>query len=194
MFRSRRKQRAHERSTEYASCKDFQEIFAQDMVGLHQLAFLLTADQAKAEQCFVAGLDDSIRGNPVFRQWARAWSKRAIIQNAIKTIAPVPPRPGKANGTSSGSFQNGRSGKSTATQVVSNVASWEPFERFVFVMAVLEGYSLRECSTLLGCQVQDVIAAKSLALQRLAANPGEEASTSGNDFQWTARLARAQVA
>jgi hypothetical protein len=194
MFRSNRKQRAHERSTEYASCKDFQEIFAQDMVGLHQLAFLLTADQAKAEQCFVAGLDDSIRGNPVFRQWARAWSKRAIIQNAIKTIAPVPPRPGKTDGTSAGSLQNGRSGKNTAVQSVSNVAAWEPFERFVFVMAVLEGYSLRECSTLLGCQVQDVIAAKSLALQRLAKQPGEEAANEGNDFQWTARLARAQVA
>ena len=93
MFRRKSKQRARERATEYATCKDFQQIFNEDMVGLHRLAFLLTADQAKAEQCFVAGLEESIRGNPVFRQWARAWSKRAIIQNAIKTIAPAPPRP-----------------------------------------------------------------------------------------------------
>src|ERR1051325_1905393 len=92
MFRRKRKQRAHERSAEYATCKDFQQIFAEDMEGLHQLAFLLTADQTRAEQCFVAGLDESIRGNPVFKQWARAWSKRAIIQNAIKTIVPVPSR------------------------------------------------------------------------------------------------------
>jgi DNA-directed RNA polymerase specialized sigma24 family protein len=48
------------------------------------------------------------------------------------------------------------------------VASWEPFERFVFVMAVLEGYGLRECAAFLACPVQDVIAAKSLAMQRLA--------------------------
>src|SRR6476659_2558188 len=94
MFRRRSKQRVNERSTEYASCKDFQAIFAKDMAGLHQLAFLLTADHAKAEQCFAAGRDESIRGNPVFRQWARAWSKRAIIRNAIKMIAPAPPRPG----------------------------------------------------------------------------------------------------
>ena len=194
MFRRRRKQRAHERSTEYASCKDFQEIFAEDMAGLHQLAFLLTAYQAKAEQCFVAGLDDSIRGNPVFRQWARAWSKRAIIQNAIKTIAPVPTRPSTIDGTYIVSMQNGSSAKNIAIHVTPDVASWEPFERFVFVMAVLEGYSLRECSTLLGCQVQDVMVAKSLALQRLAEQPVKESATESADLQWTARLARAQVA
>ena len=94
MFRSKSTKQARGRATEYASCKDFQRIFTEDMVGLHRLAFLLTADQAKAEQCFVAGLEESIHGNPVFRQWARAWSKRAIIQNAIKTIAPAPPHSG----------------------------------------------------------------------------------------------------
>src|SRR3979411_510187 len=92
MFRSRSKN--IERATEYASCKDFQQIFNEDMVGLHRLAFFLTADPAKAEQCFVAGLEDSIHGNPVFRQWARAWSKRAIIQSAIKAVVPTPTRHG----------------------------------------------------------------------------------------------------
>src|ERR1043166_2019671 len=90
MFRSRNKKKAIERATEYASCKDFKQIFTEDMVGLPRLAFLLTADHAKAEQCFVAGLEDSIHGNPVFKQWARAWSKRAIIQSAIKAVAPKP--------------------------------------------------------------------------------------------------------
>lgn len=191
MFRRRHKPRAHERSTEYASCKDFQQIFAEDMAGLHQLAFLLTVDHTKAEQCFVAGLDDSIRGNPVFRQWARAWSKRAIIQNAIKMVGPVPSRPGTMTPSS---LQNGGSGKNAAVHIASSVASWEPFERFVFVMAVLEGYSPRECSTLLGCQVQDVITAKSLALQRLAEQPEKEPATGNTGLQWNASLARAQVA
>src|SRR6476660_2393178 len=96
MFRSKSTKQTHGRASEYANCKDFQRIFNGDMVGLHRLAFLLTADEARAEQCFVAGLEDSIHGNPVFRQWARAWSKRAIIQNAIKTMAPVPPVTGAA--------------------------------------------------------------------------------------------------
>lgn len=190
MFRRRSKQHANERATEYASCKDFQEIFAQDMNGLHQLAFLLTADKTKAEQCFVAGLDESIRGNPVFRQWARAWSKRAIIHNAIKMIAPVPSRPSALPETLAGGPENSADSKN----IVPNVSAWEPFERFVFVMAVLEGYSLRECSTLLGCQVQDVVVAKSLALQRLAGQPAQDQAGVSAGNSWAAGLARAQVA
>src|SRR5580698_9692896 len=126
MFRRKNnRDRSNERATEYATCKDFQQIYTEDMVGLHQLAYLLTADQAKAEQCFVAGLDESIHGNPVFRQWARAWSKRAIIQNAIKTIAPVPSQPGKMEGASDDNLLNGSPDNTAA-----KVAAWAPFERF----------------------------------------------------------------
>jgi DNA-directed RNA polymerase specialized sigma24 family protein len=163
MFRSRNKQKTIERATEYASCKDFQQIFNEDMVGLHRLAFLLTADHAQAEQCFVAGLEDSIHGNPVFRQWARAWSKRAIIQSAIKAIVPTPTRHGAITEAAEAQWSG-----NDVESVAAVVASWEPFERFVFVMAVLEGYGLRECAALLACSVQDVIAAKSFAMQRLA--------------------------
>src|SRR5438445_351912 len=137
MFSRKNKQRAHERATEYATCKDFQRIFTEDMVGLHRLAFLLTADQAKAEQCFVAGLEESIRGNPVFRQWARAWSKRAIIQNAIKTMSPVPPRRGPEQTKAAASSQNG----SDPENVAAIVSGWGTFERFLIVMAVVESYS-----------------------------------------------------
>jgi hypothetical protein len=45
------------------------------------------------------------------------------------------------------------------------------FDRFIFVMAVLEGYPDRDCSLLLGCLRQDVISARSRALQRLANVP-----------------------
>jgi hypothetical protein len=178
MFRSK-KQHATERATEYATCKDFQQIFTEDMVGLHRLAFLLTADQAKAEQCFVGGLDESIHGNPVFKQWARAWSKRAIIQNAIKMIAPVPPRPGVVAAKSpvfskDDVSKNAISQNETLDTTAAKVATWAPFERFVFVMAVLESYSLRECSTLLACPIQDVVAAKSAALQKVADQPQQE--------------------
>jgi DNA-directed RNA polymerase specialized sigma24 family protein len=192
MFRRKNTQRPRERATEYATCKDFQQIFTEDMVGLHRLAFLLTADEGKAEQCFIAGLEESIRGNPVFRQWARTWSKRAIIQNAIKMIAPAPPRNTSVDGTAAPNVHNGSDPETTA----SDVAAWEPFERFVFVMAVLEGYSLRECSTLLACPVQDVMAAKSLALQRLAGQtPLEPAASTAAAIPWKeAVFARAQVA
>ena len=191
MFRSRNKQKAIERATEYATCKDFRQIFTEDMVGLHRLAFLLTADHAKADQCFVAGLEDSIHGNPVFRQWARAWSKRAIIQSAIKAVGPMPGRLGAIPETADAHWQNGDDVESIAAVV----ASWEPFERFVFVMAVLEGYGLRECAAMLACPVQDVIAAKSLAMQRLASQSATEVLSPDREYvRRNQGFARAQVA
>jgi DNA-directed RNA polymerase specialized sigma24 family protein len=191
MFGSRNKQKTIERSTEYASCKDFQRIFNEDMVGLHRLAFLLTADHAKAEQCFVAGLEDSIHGNPVFRQWARAWSKRAIIQSAIKAVVPAPTRRSALPGTAGAQWQNGHDVESIAAVV----AAWEPFERFVFVMAVLEGYGMRECAALLACPVQDVIAAKSLAMQRLAGQSAPDVVSPKPDYvRRNQGFARTQVA
>jgi DNA-directed RNA polymerase specialized sigma24 family protein len=191
MFRRRNKQKTVERATEYASCKDFQQIFTEDIVGLHRLAFLLTADHGKAEQCFVAGLEDSIHGNPVFRQWARSWSKRAIIQSAIKAIAPVPTRHGVLPETADAQWQNGDDVESIAAVV----AGWEPFERFVFVMAVLEGYGLRECAALLACPVPDVIVAKSWAMQRLAGQSAPEIVSPKADYVRRSQgFARAQVA
>jgi DNA-directed RNA polymerase specialized sigma24 family protein len=41
------------------------------------------------------------------------------------------------------------------------------FERFVFVMSVLERFSIQECSLLLGCTRRDVIAAQTRALQQM---------------------------
>ena len=191
MFRRRNKQKTIERATEYASCKDFKQIFTEDMVGLHRLAFLLTADHAKAEQCFVAGLEDSIHGNPVFRQWARAWSKRAIIQSAIKAIAPMPTRRGALPEVAEAQWQD----RNDVESIAAVVASWEPFERFVFVMAVLEGYGLRECAALLACPVQDVITAKSFALQRLAGQSATEVLSPDREYVRPSQgFARAQVA
>jgi hypothetical protein len=191
MFRRKESQRARERATEYATCKDFRQIFTEDMAGLHLLAYLLTADSVKAEQCFVAGLEDSIHGNLVFKQWARAWSKRAIIQNAIKVMSPAP---GQRSGVqeSAPGLQNGNA---SDNPLVSVVTRWTTFERFVFVMSVLEGYSLRECSTLLACRDHDVISAKSQLLQRLAGEPSQAGAVSVLDkTPWTALFARTQVA
>ena len=71
-------------STPYASSTDFRQIFDEDIKGLYLLSFLLTADREKAEQCFVSGMEDAVKGNPVFKEWARSWVRRSIIQNAVR--------------------------------------------------------------------------------------------------------------
>jgi len=162
MFFFRKNQDAQEQATEYATRKDFQTIFTEDMAGLHLLAYLLTADPEKSERCFVAGLEDSLHDNAVFRQWARSWSKRAMIKNAIKAIAPEPGVSGPQDETGGEWTRNPQ--KDALIGAVTRLA---PFERFVFVMAVLEGYSVHECSVLLGYPINEVVAAKSRALQCL---------------------------
>ena len=148
--------------TQYASSADFHRIFNEEMEGLYLLSFLLTADREKAEQCFVSGVEDSVRGNPVFKEWARSWARRVIIQNAIRIINPGPTR-------NNGPSISGSHGKTLAAEQpeIAAVLALEPFERFVYVMSVLEHYSDLDCSLLLGCARRDVIAARLRGLQQI---------------------------
>ena len=128
----------------------------------YRLSFLLTADREKAQQCFVSGLEDSVNGSPVFKEWAHSWARRTIIQNAVRVINP---RPMEEHAPSS--FDSG--GTTLAVEQVETAAvlQLEPFERFVYVMSVLERYSDLDCSVLLGCARRDVIAARIRALQQI---------------------------
>jgi len=153
------------RPSQYASNEDFCRIFHEDMNGLYLLSFLLTADRAKAEQCFVSGLEDSVQGNHVFKEWARSWARRTIIQNAVRMMNP---RPTEARGYSSASVNGNDTTLLAGQQLeIAAVLRLEPFERFVYVMTVLEHYSDQECSVLLGCARRDVLAARTRALQQL---------------------------
>ena len=154
------------RPTPYASSADFCRIFDEDMNDLYLLSFLLTADREKAEQCFVSGLEDAVEGNPVFKEWARSWARRVIIQNAVRAINP---RPVERGGSSrSISVDNHDKALPTQQQVeIAGVLELEPFDRFVYVMTVLERYSDHECSLLLSCARREVLAARTRALQQL---------------------------
>jgi hypothetical protein len=137
------------------------------MDSLQLLSFLLTADQTKAEECFVSGLEDCVEGTYVFRDWARSWARRTIIQNAIRMLAPckdhstVADVPSDAVSCSAGRTQD-------ADYAIARILRLEHFERFVFVMSVLEKYSDQDCSVLLGCSRQDVGETRMRALLHLA--------------------------
>src|SRR4029077_4669842 len=73
---------------QYATGEEFLKIFEEDLNPLYQLSFLLTGDHHKAEKCFVAGVEDCANENRVFREWALAWTKRVIVENAIRELNP----------------------------------------------------------------------------------------------------------
>jgi len=156
-----------ETSQAYATRIEFCRMFAENMDSMHLLSFLLTADQTKAEECFVSGLEDCVEGTYVFRDWAQSWARRTIIQNAIRMLAPrknhstVADAPSDAVTCSFGRTQD-------TDYVIARLLRLEHFERFVFVVSVLEKYSDQDCSVLLGCSRQDVGETRMRALLHLA--------------------------
>jgi DNA-directed RNA polymerase specialized sigma24 family protein len=155
-------------ANEYATSEDFCRIFAQETNGLYQLSFLLTGDDEKAQQCVVAGLEDSVKANNVFREWAHSWAKRAIIRNAIRTLRPEP------TDACSSALASVVSQKSKLQVIrdghleIDSVLALEDFERVVFVMTVLERYSDHDSALLIGCSIKEIRAAQICALKEIA--------------------------
>jgi DNA-directed RNA polymerase specialized sigma24 family protein len=157
-------------STAYTTSDDFCRIFSEEMDDLYSLALLLTADTEKAEQCFVAGIGDCVEGNAVFREWARSWARRAIVQQAIRATMPTEGRPDAA-----ATLEGLNAGMMAVIQL-------DTLERFVYVMSVLEGFSQQDCSILLGVPRQSVVNARSRAIAQLA-SAAEAGITPGVDLQ-----------
>ena len=138
-------------------------ILTEEMHSLYLFSFLLTADTDIAEQCYICGLGECVEGISVFMDWARSWARRTILKHAIRMIMPAPEH---MDNLSLISF------KGTATSGKNNlfaaIVALSAFERFVFVMSVLEKQSDEDCSVLLGCSRRDVMIARELALKRLA--------------------------
>ncbi len=150
---------------DYAKIEDFCSAFAEGMNELYYLSFLLTADHHKAEQCFVAGLEDSVSSNHVFKEWARSWAKRAIIQNAIRVVVPRPPVASSASSTVPHSI--GELPGQNRHFKLDWVLAIGDFDRFVFVMSVLEHYSDHDCAMLLGCSTRQIGEARIRAFAQL---------------------------
>lgn len=153
-----KEERNTEFNTRYATRADYCRIFQEDMRPLYLLSFVLTANHARAEQCYVEGFENAVPGNPVFKEWARSWSKRSVIQSAIRLVFSECLQ----------SEVRDPWGESPLSSVIDVVTRLAPFERFVFVVSLLERYSDHECSALLNCSVQDVITARLRALRTLA--------------------------
>lgn len=162
----------------YATREEFLKIFDEDLNALYQLSFLLTRDHQKGERCFVAGIEDCAKENRVFREWARAWAKRVIVEKAIRELNPrrhsnsfAPPTVFSHNQQSSGPIGHFD---------VEAVLRLPDFERFAFVLCVLEHYRERECALLLGSSASEIRDARTRAIEELASS-GHVASSRYED-------------
>jgi len=152
-------------SDAYATTDDFERVFTEDMGTLYLLSFLLTGSPVEAEACFAAGMSEAVNGNPVFKEWARSWARRAIIQSAIRLIAPG--QHSETHVQDSAGARWADKFPSVLQAEVSAILALVPFERFAFVMSTLERYSDYECAILLGCTPRAFTIVRTRALQRL---------------------------
>jgi hypothetical protein len=154
------------RSNEYATRSDFCRIYLEQMNSLYLLSTLLTAETQRAEQCFLSGFEDCLSNPYVFNEWAHLWARRSIILHAIRQSCPRPHDENKLNEARL-SLVNEIPTEVRAYPNFARIVRLNPFERFIFVMSILEKYSVHECSLLLGCSRRDVIDARSAAIRHL---------------------------
>ena len=133
----------------------------EEMQSLYLLSFLLTADHDKAEQCFLFTIGEGPEGIGVFMDWTRLWARRVVIKHAIDLIVPAAEHADELS----------RVSLTGPARLADNIPSaaillLDAFERFVFVMSILEGQSDEECAILLRCSRRDVMMARVLALER----------------------------
>lgn len=149
--------------SDYATHSDFCAVFLQDLDRLSSLALILTGDEPTAERCVLAALD-SCAATIVFIESAVRWSRRSVIKNAIRFMLPAP---GNSRLHLAG---NGSDPNPDLDVSFKCILELPPFDRFVFVMSVLERYSDRECALLLMCSCADIPAARIRAFQRMSEN------------------------
>lgn len=148
---------------DYATHSDFCAVFIQHLDRLYLLALILTGDELSAEKCFLAAFESCAEGRLVFKESAVAWSRRSVIKNAVRFISPSPgiPSPPRLTGN-----RNDLNLDPDAS--LKWLKELSPFERFVFVMSVLERYSDRDCALLLGCACADILPARIRAFQQIS--------------------------
>lgn len=147
----------------YASHSDFCAIFRNHLDSLYLLALILTGDELIAEKCFLATFDSCAEQGLVFRESGLSSTRRNVIENAIRIMLPASGNPfPKCLAAKRNSLDLNEDALLKCLQYL------PPFDRFVFVMSVLERYSDRECALLLGCSYADIMPARIRAFEQIS--------------------------
>lgn len=143
---------------EYASKEVFVSVFECERVGLQRLALLLTANSEAARRCLIRAFRECIASSSVSAEWVLSWTRRMIIRNAIGIVMGSG---GQSLSNTNDDTEDGLIAFSP-DDWLSTIASSESildlpdFERFVFIICVLEHYSIVDCALLLGKTPREV--------------------------------------
>jgi hypothetical protein len=91
-----------------------------------------------------------------------------VILNAVRVLSPRPADGNDRDRLSSDPVDGNGEALSDGQQAeIAAILELKLFERFAYVMTILERYSDQECSVLLGCTRRDVLAARVRALKEV---------------------------
>jgi DNA-directed RNA polymerase specialized sigma24 family protein len=150
---------------EYASKDEFASAFECERVSLQRLALLLTANKEAAKRCLILAFQECIASGSVFKGWVLNWTRRIIIRNAINLVVG---RGGQSFVETKCDADNGLSAFPQDDSLGALAASGAildlpELDRFVFVICVLERYSMHDCALLLGRSPRDINEARQRA-------------------------------
>ena len=142
---------------------------------LGRLAFLITGDQAAAEQAIVAACEVTLRGNSPFHDWLFEWAKAATITSAISERAVAIRRCGaeyqaRPCNHAEHLLQEDAEGRASSLNRVLRtdgqrvIAELDPLCRAVLVLRVAIRSSIQDCVIRLNVSRAAVLAANCRAM------------------------------
>jgi DNA-directed RNA polymerase specialized sigma24 family protein len=143
---------------EYARKDEFVSVFDCERAGLQRLAFMLTGNSEAAKRCLTRAFRECIASSSVSKDWILSWTRRMVIRNAISLVMG----PGDYSfvntndDADSGLIAISPDGSLGAFAESESIFDLPEFERFVFVICVLERYSIHDCALLLGKSPREV--------------------------------------
>ena len=148
------------------------EMWLDEITELYLLAFILTADKETAEQCVLDSVDGYLDSGAVsLVDWVKSDGRHAAITSAVKRLKP------RVKASYSWTVPDGtRAVSAPSHQPFAVITALGTFERFVYVLSVLEGYDEEECADVLQCHRAEVVAARKLSQQLVGLSETEEAS------------------
>ena len=142
----------------YVSVEEFVAVFVSKHAYLQRLALLLTADSGLAARCVRLASDQCGANSCVLRGWAFTWARRMVIRTAIDLVMRCERYQfvGTAGNDDRGMMINQDRELISSAPNDESILGLPGLDRFVFVICVLERYSVHECAALLGKSLRDV--------------------------------------
>ena len=154
----------------YATIGDFQSLFARQMTDLFRLSLHLTADAQKAESCLILAMRECFVNGAVAKEWALSWARRTVIRHAIRLVLGTEnAMPNEIYNEAGPDFHLRPSEyRIEALRDSLGILELPDFDRLVFVICVLERYSILDCALLLIRSPKDVNDARVRAISQVA--------------------------